>query len=225
MGNPGNQVHKEVKEGERYGKLTALAYIGNKGGYRKWRCRCDCGNITEVQENHLKSGHTKSCGCLKRDVLKSKAYDLTGKVFGRLTVLQPAEEGYWVCRCECGKECTVYKENLTRGNTKSCGCFREEIRKKNMKKAIHFVDDTCVEKIASKKLNANNTTGHTGVCRIGNGRYRSFIGFKNKKYSIGTYSSIEEAVEARKKKEEELFGSFLEEYYSAKEEQIKIGDS
>ena len=30
-----------------------------------WVCKCDCGNETIVQSNHLRSGHTQSCGCLK----------------------------------------------------------------------------------------------------------------------------------------------------------------
>ena len=146
-----------IKEGMRYGRLTVVADLDNFAGYHKWKCRCDCGKIIAVQESHLKTGHTKSCGCL-----------------------------------------------------------RDEIRRKNMKKMFHFVDGTCIERITCKKLPSNDTTGHTGVCYIGKGKYRSYICFKNKKYSIGTYNSIEEAVEARKMKEEELFGNFLEEYYRTK---------
>lgn len=58
--------------------------------------------------------------------------DLTGKKFGRLTVIQNA--GYYVgktghrrsqylCRCDCGKEITVRSDSLTTGNTRSCGCL------------------------------------------------------------------------------------------------------
>ena len=34
------------------------------------RCRCDCGNIVIVQNIHLRSGHTKSCGCYNREILR-----------------------------------------------------------------------------------------------------------------------------------------------------------
>ena len=186
-----------------------------KHGYRKWRCRCGCGKLAEVYACHLKSGHTNSCGCRKKEFLKARAADLTGKRFGRLTVTGPMGDGYWKCRCSCGNECITYKENLTCGNTKSCGCLQEEKRRENMKKAIHFVDGTCVERIACKRLFANNSTGFTGVYYIGNGKYRSYIGFKNKKYSIGTFTDLKAAVKARKEKEEELFGTFLEEYYAS----------
>lgn len=40
--------------------------------YRQKRCRCSCGREVVVQLRHLKSGHTKSCGCFHRDVLSKK---------------------------------------------------------------------------------------------------------------------------------------------------------
>lgn len=56
--------------------------------------------------------------------------DLIGQRFGRLTVIKAAEstprgKSRWVCRCDCGKECTVLGLNLRRGHTASCGCLRE----------------------------------------------------------------------------------------------------
>ena len=32
-----------------------------------WLCLCDCGNTKEVQGSNLKSGKTKSCGCLQKE--------------------------------------------------------------------------------------------------------------------------------------------------------------
>jgi len=50
--------------------------------------------------------------------------------FGRLRVLCEATTGNGrrrvTCLCECGNECIVHVSNLTRGLTKSCGCFRRE---------------------------------------------------------------------------------------------------
>ena len=50
--------------GQRYGKLTVLAPAENVGGRTAWLCRCDCGREAVVKTIHLRSGHTKSCGCL-----------------------------------------------------------------------------------------------------------------------------------------------------------------
>lgn len=64
-----------------------------------------------------------------------KIKDLTGVVFGRLTVLETSgkcEYGryLWKCECECGNLSIVRSGNLVKGITTSCGCFRREQRVK-----------------------------------------------------------------------------------------------
>lgn len=60
--------------GEKFGRLTVVDEVGkNKWGDRTWKCRCDCGNTLVVSGGHLKSGHTKSCGCLARELRVEKA--------------------------------------------------------------------------------------------------------------------------------------------------------
>lgn len=61
----------------------------------------------------------------------SNFIDLSGKVYGRLTVLYSAGAGRdgraaWVCQCECGNTHTVSSHGLRRGRTRSCGCLRRE---------------------------------------------------------------------------------------------------
>ena len=59
--------------------------------------------------------------------------DLTGRTFGRLTVLgrgPMTHERYprrmWHCRCECGLDVMVAGTNLRDGRQVSCGCFRAD---------------------------------------------------------------------------------------------------
>lgn len=56
--------------------------------------------------------------------------DLTGKTFGRLTVLRRGQPDpnsvYWICRCECRSLVEVSGSNLRRGATLSCGCLNSE---------------------------------------------------------------------------------------------------
>lgn len=58
--------------------------------------------------------------------------DLTGQVFGRLTVVRRARPKnrsrgtYWLCRCVCGRLRTPCAQSLKDGRTTSCGCFRDE---------------------------------------------------------------------------------------------------
>lgn len=49
----------------KYGKLSviSMAYIDKHCAF--WNCKCDCGNEIIVAGNHLRSGHTRSCGCVK----------------------------------------------------------------------------------------------------------------------------------------------------------------
>lgn len=53
--------------GQRFGLLTVLGISGaDNTGRTKWMCMCDCGEVTQVITNSLKSGHTVSCGCYQR---------------------------------------------------------------------------------------------------------------------------------------------------------------
>lgn len=59
---------------------------------------------------------------------KSFRKDLTGRQFGRLTVLKfvpnEKEGAYWLCKCDCGNEVVVLGSYLKNGHTKSCGCLK-----------------------------------------------------------------------------------------------------
>ena len=68
-------------------------------------------------------------------------FDLTGQRFGRLSVVKLGEPKVlpsgqkmrtWICICDCGKETTVYQQHLTRGDTKSCGCYCSECSSKRL---------------------------------------------------------------------------------------------
>lgn len=66
-----------------------------------------------------------------------KLIDLTGKIFGKLTVLErdntKKHEAYQVCKCECGNIKSIQGSALRTGKTLSCGCLRKETAKINMK--------------------------------------------------------------------------------------------
>ena len=105
--------------GKKYGKLTAIEFLGNG----RWLFSCECGNTTRSKAVDVRSGRIKSCGCIRNT-------DLTGKRFGRLTVIGRAEKGKfgsaWLCKCDCGKEKVVSRSHLTSGETRSCGCLQRE---------------------------------------------------------------------------------------------------
>lgn len=56
--------------------------------------------------------------------------DITGKKFGRLTVIKKSghrgKDVTWECSCDCGKTVIVSGNDLRSGHTQSCGCLQRE---------------------------------------------------------------------------------------------------
>ncbi len=53
--------------GQKYGRLKVVKFIGMKYTNSEWLCHCECGTKVIVLGCNLKSGHTASCGCLHKD--------------------------------------------------------------------------------------------------------------------------------------------------------------
>lgn len=109
--------------GQRFGKLTVIKRAeNNKSGAAMWMCRCDCGNEKVTSGGALRSGFTKSCGCIT-------AIDLIGQRFGKLVVREREKNTHgntmWRCLCDCGNETIVSGSNLQTGHIKSCGCTKK----------------------------------------------------------------------------------------------------
>ena len=131
---------QDTMVGKKFGNLVVqkLAYRG-KDSKKYWECQCGCGRVCLVQESHLKNGHTKSCGCLRKKRMTNRWLDLTGQRYGRLVVQRLAnqdeisaygtgKEGepgkiaeenagvlgrlqdLWLCRCDCGNVCVCQKK-------------------------------------------------------------------------------------------------------------------
>ncbi len=58
--------------GQVFGRLTVVSRAEDKGGRVSWNCRCECGNNSIVKGRHLRSGCTRSCGCLSMDGLRER---------------------------------------------------------------------------------------------------------------------------------------------------------
>ena len=57
--------------GQRFGRLFVLRVLPDRDKYGAalWKCRCDCGNHFIARGISLRNGGSKSCGCLRREVL------------------------------------------------------------------------------------------------------------------------------------------------------------
>jgi hypothetical protein len=121
--------------GQRFGRLQVTAYVGNS----KWSCVCDCGACVAIDGRDLRTGHTKSCGCLRREF---RRIDLIGKRFDRWTALAfvGGKDRAWFCMCDCGALVVVNGSHLRGGRTKSCGCLQREVASAKFK--IHGMSGT-----------------------------------------------------------------------------------
>jgi hypothetical protein len=75
----------------------------------------------------------------RKNGVPGRAKDLTGRKFGRLTVVSYAgrsDDGriMWLCKCSCGNTKTVMTQSLTSGDTRSCGCLLRNGNKKQNNK-------------------------------------------------------------------------------------------
>lgn len=72
----------------------------------------------------------------------TRALDLVGQKFCRLTVLERVEndkhgKSMWLCVCDCGNQTIVNGSALKKGNTKACGCLNEEMTRTRALKHGH----------------------------------------------------------------------------------------
>lgn len=67
MVRKGNGITPMDLTGRRFGKLVVLKEVERTkdGKYRRWLCRCDCGNETIVRQQNLTAGYIIACGCMK----------------------------------------------------------------------------------------------------------------------------------------------------------------
>lgn len=111
--------------GKKYNHLKVKERTNKTQGDKLlYACECDCGNpkLVYVTRTDLISGHTKSCGCLKRKysigniINNRKIIDIIGKK-------EDKRDGnfYYKCKCLlCGREYDALAQTLD--NTISCGC-------------------------------------------------------------------------------------------------------
>lgn len=60
--------------GNRYGRLVVVARAPNRYGNYYWLCDCDCGSSVEINGSSLRSGCSRSCGCLHRERLAARNF-------------------------------------------------------------------------------------------------------------------------------------------------------
>src|SRR5690625_1319539 len=131
--------------------------------------------------------------------------DLTGKKFGRLKAIKPAEKDKhgqykWLCKCVCGNEIVVKGIYLTNGDTKSCGCLKKSLEDKHLRDDYDSkrIDNVAMQLFKGKEPRKDSTTGYRGVSRYytrvsKQERYRAWITVAGKRYYKSGFTTAKDA--------------------------------
>jgi hypothetical protein len=122
------------------------------------------------------------------------AEDLTGKRFGRYTVISRAENkgrmAYWICKCDCGTIKEVRGQHLMYGKILSCGCLGKERRMDSLykhhqsKTRLYFVYRNILNRCYNKNVRSYADYGAKGVKVCPEWRY-NFTAFSRWAFSNG----------------------------------------
>lgn len=129
---------------------------------------------------------------------QGRAKDIRNMTFGYLTPIEPTElrnrkDVVWRCKCKCGKVVELPATRLLLGSTLSCGCLKAE----NILLASKHIAGTNLAMSLREDVKKPGTlSGYTGVSPK-RGKWYAHITYRGKRYNLGTYSTLEEAVKAR----------------------------
>lgn len=204
-----------IKAGDRFGRWTVIKKVASdKYGLPMWLCACECGTSRNVIGNHLHNGCSKSCGCLRKDLLvrhkmcETSEYITWAHMIQRCTNSKDkAYHNYG------GRGITVCKEWLNFAN------FYNDMGKRPKGLTLERIDndgnyephncrwDSRTAQCRNRRTHSNNIVGITGIYwHKTNQRYCVSIGVCGKQRHIGSFKILEQAFEARKQAEKQYWG-------------------
>lgn len=187
-----------------------------------WLCKCDCGNDIVVSIGHLRNGHTKSCGCLKKvkriqkndyEVQEDYVIMYTNKnemFLVDLDDFKKVRDIHWyknsneyIVGCYNNKRVFIHRFVTNYSGSENIDHINGQ---KNDNRKINLRIATKAENSRNKKI--CNKLGVKGVSQRKNGKFMSKITYNRNQYYLGTFDTLKEASDAYDKKAIELFGGF-----------------
>lgn len=215
--------------GSKFNRLSVVnSSHTNELGQRVWECLCDCGNKVFVTTAKLSNSHTKSCGCLKKELsskrLKTHGCKGTGAHNSWIAMLS---------RCNNPKTINYYMYGgagvtvCDRWSFAKGGSFQNFLEDMGERPDGHTLNriggakvyskETCEWADAGKqsfeqKLSVDNKSGVVGVSfnKLSN-KWIASINVKKRAIGLGSYSTLTEAQRAREQAELEHYGFLLRE--------------
>ena len=214
--------------GQKFGKLTVIKRVEDDSeAHIKWLCECECGNLITTRGTSIRSGITKSCGCLVGDKIrelnklkkKYNKYDLSGDYgigyasntnepfYFDLEDYDKIKNYYWysnhdgyMCSSENKKEIIMHRLIIDENDPEMQVDHFNRNKKDNRKENLKSV--TPQHNNWNRGMNQNNKSGVTGV--RWNKEAQKWVAYIMCKH-LGTFNSFEDAVKARKRAEQRYF--------------------
>ena len=233
--------------GQKFGKLTVIKRVEDDSeAHIKWLCECECGNFITTRGTSLRSGITKSCGCLVGDKIrelnklkkKYNKYDLSGDYgigyssntnepfYFDLEDYDKIKNYYWysnhdgyMCSSENKKEIIMHRLIIDENDPEMQVDHFNRNKKDNRKENLKSV--TPQHNNWNRGINQNNKSGVTGV--RWNKEAQKWIAYIMRKH-LGTFNSFEDAVKARKRAEQKYFGEYSYNNINNQKQQKKAKD-
>lgn len=118
--------------GKRFERLVVINVGKHEKGRYFWKCKCDCGNVVTVDGAKLSFGHTKSCGCLCREINSVK-----------MTAL---------CKTQKGTSHPRWNRNITDDERqKRIERYRSEFRESKWRHKVYKRDQYICQKCGANK--------------------------------------------------------------------------
>lgn len=211
--------------------------VKNNGTHiARWKCKCDCGNETIVDGVALVRGRIKSCGCYKSEATRKylrevKAQPNVYKFEGDTCICFNTNRT-WCCyldKEDYEKVKPYFWSSNNKGYITARGENKEPIMMHRYLMGLNHGDDRVVDhinglvfdnrktnlRICSHSQNMRNCkprkskTGIRGVTiDPKSNKWMAYITLNKKFKNLGYYDSLEDAIEARKKAEQEYFKEY-----------------
>lgn len=200
--------------GLKFNRLTVLKYSHTAKKKIYWECKCSCGNVVIVQTSGLKNGHTKSCGCLRKEISRKTMAGINKNNAKGHNTRTYTTWYSMVSRCNNPKHGS-YKKYGAKGirvcerwlNFKD---FLLDMGERPEGSSIDRIDNSkgyepsncrwttpSIQSI-NRNVMACSKSGYSGVVwHKGHNKWESYITIKRKKIHIGYYDDIDLAVKAR----------------------------